>query len=146
MLELLSRHSLFLHELQEELSKVTGSLYHCATICRAIKRLGMSRKISSQVARDVPFKEHTTYLNSWPKEFDSYWSTRRNVICKFEVWIFPTWNDSCNAYGKRLSARATMTLNNCRGECYNTYNTLCCLPFDGDNRWSLIMHLFIMWN
>ena len=41
---LLSKPSLYLREVQQELALVTGSLYDCATIYRTIKRLGMTRQ------------------------------------------------------------------------------------------------------
>lgn len=41
---LLNTPNLYLHEVQEELHDITGSLYDYATICHAIKRLGLSRK------------------------------------------------------------------------------------------------------
>ena len=37
---LLNTPSMYLSEVQQELLHVTGSLYDCATICRAIKRQG----------------------------------------------------------------------------------------------------------
>ena len=47
---MLDTPSLYLHEVQKELHDITGSFYDCATICRAIKRLGLSRKKMRRVA------------------------------------------------------------------------------------------------
>ena len=46
---LLARPSMYLHEIQEDLYQVTGSNYHSSTIHRAIKRLGMSRRLHRHV-------------------------------------------------------------------------------------------------
>ena len=42
--------SMYLHELQNELFRATGTWVDCATVCRTMKRLGFSRKKIRYVA------------------------------------------------------------------------------------------------
>ena len=48
---LLEKPSMYLRDLQQELLCITRSWYDCATICRAVKRLGMTRQKLHLVAR-----------------------------------------------------------------------------------------------
>ena len=40
----LNNPGIFLHELQYDLTLLTGTSVHCSTICRTLKRLGFSRQ------------------------------------------------------------------------------------------------------
>ena len=59
--------SLYLHEVQE-LHDITGSFYDCATICRAIKRLGLSRMMKQVALQWCELKQAEFISESF--EFD----------------------------------------------------------------------------
>ena len=53
----------YLSEIQEELKRVTGYSYHIATIHRAMKRLGISRKTVQRIARQRCTIQRAHYLS-----------------------------------------------------------------------------------
>ena len=80
----------YLCELQEELEKIMGYSYHTSTIYRAVKRLGMSRKLVRRVALQRSTMKRAFYLSKIlefdPKTLvfiDETGSTRRNVVQKY---------------------------------------------------------------
>ena len=115
---LFRRPSSYLHEIQDELRKITGSSYHAATICRAIRHLGMSRKLLRQVARQRCTIQRARFMfeimDFDPKTLifiDETGSTRRNAIRRYGyalLGVTPVTHKLC-VYGKRLSAIGIMT-------------------------------------
>lgn len=117
---LFRRPSTYLYEIKEELQRVTGSSYHTSTICRAMKRLGMSRKLLRHVAQRRCTIQRGRFISEImefdPKTLifiDETGSTRRNAVRKFGYalqGITPV-THKLSVHGKRLSAISIMSCN-----------------------------------
>lgn len=163
LLEILHREpTTYLCELQEELRKTTGCSYHASTIYRALKRLGMSRKVVRRIALQRCTVKRALYLSEIlefdPKTLvfiDETGSTRRNAVRKYGyslVGVTPVTHRLC-VYGKRLSAIGIMTCQqiedvyiverNVNADMFLQFLQRCLLPillpFDGDNPRSVVV-------
>ena len=159
---LLNNPSMYLQEVQEELSRVTGSVYDCATICRTIKRLGMTRKKLGFVAIQRCDIQRARYLSQIldfdPKTLifiDETGSTRRNEVRKYGYSLcgLTPVSHKLRVYGKRLSAIGILTCNgiedvyivegNVNSTIFVKFLQSCLLPillpFDGNNPRSVVV-------
>ena len=139
---LFRRPSSYLHEIQDELRKITGSSYHAATICRAIRHLGMSRKLLRQVARQRCTIQRARFMSEI-MDFDPSYAL---------LGVTPVTHKLC-VYGKRLSAIGIMTYRgiedtyivegNVNADTFLKFIERCLLPillpFDGDNPRSVVV-------
>ena len=87
---LLSDPSLYLREVQQKLETITGAYYDSSTICRAIKRLGMTRQKMRHVAIQRCDVQRARFISEImdfnPKTLiliDETGSNRRNTIRKY---------------------------------------------------------------
>ena len=159
---LLDTPSLYLHEVQKELHDITGSFYDCATICRAIKRLGLSRKKMRRVAlqrcelkRAEFISEVLEFDPSMLVFVDETGSDRRNSVRKYGYSLrgmTPVTHQLC-VYGKRMSAIGVLTTrgiedsyiveDNVNADKFLQFVQRCLLPillpFDGDNPRSVVV-------
>ena len=160
---LLEKPSMYLREVQQELLCITRSWYDCATICRAVKRLGMTRQKLRLVARQRCDIQRARYI-SRIMEFnphslifiDETGSNRRNAIRKYGYGlqgITPV-SHKFTVYGKRLSAIGILTYRgiediyivegNVNSDIFINFIQRCLLPillpFDGgDNPRSVVV-------
>ena len=163
MLELLLNNpSMYLCEVQHELVRLTGARYDCATICRTIKRLGMTRQKMRLVAKqrcDIQRAQFISEIIEFnPKSLlfiDETGSNRRNTIRKYGYGLqgmTPT-SHKFTVYGKRLSAIGILTYRgiedvyiaegNVNSSIFMDFIQRCLLPilqpFDGDNPCSVVV-------
>lgn len=115
---LLNKPSMYLREVQEELMHITRSWYSCATICRTIQRLGMTRQKMRLVARQRCNIQRAQYISQImafnPQSLifiDETGSNRRNTIRKYGYGLqgITPITHKFTVYGKRLSAIGILT-------------------------------------
>lgn len=156
---LLNNPSMYLQEVQEELLRVTGSMYDCATICRAIKRLGMTRKKLGFVAMRRCHIQRARYLSEIldfnPKTLIFVDESRRNEVRRYGYslrGLTPVSHKLC-VHGKRLSVIGILTSNgiedayivegNVNSDIFVKFLQHCLLPillpFDGNNPRSVVV-------
>ena len=160
---LLSTPSMYLREIQQKLLHITGSRYDCATICRTIKRLGMTRQKMCLVARQRCDVQRAKYISEImeinPKTFifiDETGSNHRNTIRKYGYGLqgMTPVSHKFTLYGKRLSAIGILTFRgiedvyiaegNVNSDVFMNFVQRCLLPillpFDGgDNPCSVVI-------
>ena len=160
---LLSKPSMYLREVQQKLMQVTGSWYDCATICRTIKRLGMTRQKMRLVARQRCDRQRAKYISEImdfnPKTLvfiDETGSNRRNTIRRYGYGLqgMTPVSHKFTVYGKRLSAIGIISYRgvedvyiaegNVNSDVFITFVQRCLLPilhpFDGgDNPCSVVV-------
>ena len=115
---LLSKPNMYLREVQDELAQITGSWYDCATICRTVKRLGMTRQKMRLVAVQRCDAQRARFISEImefnPKTLlflDEAGSTRRNAIRTYGYGLkgMTPVTHKFTVYGKRLSAIGILT-------------------------------------
>ena len=151
-----------MYKVQEELHDITGSFYDCATICRAIKRLGLSRKKMRRVAIQRCELKRAEFISEFLK-FDPSMlvfisetgSDHRNSVRKYGYSLrgmTPVTHQLC-VYGKRMSAIGILTTRgiedsyivegNVNADKFLEFVQRCLLPillpFDGDNPRSVVV-------
>ena len=160
---LLKKPSMYLREVQHEILRITGSCYDCATICRTIKRLGMTRQKMRLVARQRCDIQRARYISEVmefnPKSLifiDETGSNRRNTIHKYGYSLqgMTPVSYKFTVYGKRLSAIGILTYRgiedvyiaegNVNADIFLNFVQRCLLPillpFDGgDNPRSVVI-------
>lgn len=159
---LLNKPSMYLREVQQEILRTTGSCYDCATFCRAIKRLGMTRKKIRHVAIQMCDVKRARYISEImdfdPKTLifiDETGSNRRNTVRKFGYSLqgMTPVSHKFTVYGKRLSAIGILTYRgiediyiaegNVNSDIFLDFIVRCLipllLPFDGDNPRSVVI-------
>ena len=159
---LLNQPNMYLQEVQEELSRVTGRVYDCSTICRAIRRLGLTRKRMCFVALQRCEAQRARYLSEVldfdPKTLifvDETGSTRRNEVRKYGYSLrgLSPVSHKLSVYGKRISAIGVLTYRgiedayivegNVNSSVFLNFVQHCLLPillpFDGENPRSVVV-------
>ena len=159
---LLSEPSMYLREVQHKLEYITGAYYDCSTICRAIKRLGMTRQKMRHVAIQRCDVQRARYISEImdfnPKTLifiDETGSNRRNTIRKYGYSLrgMTPVSHKFTVYGKRLSAIGILTYRgiedvyiaegNVNSDMFLQFIQRCLLPilqpFDGDNPCSVVI-------
>ena len=115
---LLSDPSLYLRKVQQKLETITGAYYDSSTICRAIKRLGMTRQKMRHVAIQRCDVQRARFISEImdfnPKTLifiDETGSNRRNTIRKYGYSLrgMTPVSHKFTVYGKRLSAIGILT-------------------------------------
>ena len=160
---LLSKPNMYLREVQDELAQITGSWYDCATICRTVKRLGMTRQKMRLVAVQRCDAQRARFISEImefnPKTLlflDEAGSTRRNAIRTYGYGLkgMTPVTHKFTVYGKRLSAIGILTYRgmedvyivegNVNSDIFINFIQRCLLPilhpFDGgDNPCSVVV-------
>ena len=114
----LAKPGLYLRKLQQELHEITGSWVVVSTICRTVKRLGLTRKKMRKVAiqrSEVQTAEYLVEVLTYKPEMlvfiDETGSDRRHATRHYAYQlreITPV-DYRLFAYGKRISAIEVMT-------------------------------------
>ena len=158
----LSKPGLYLRELQQELQEVTGSWVDVSTICRTLRRLGLTRKKMKRVAiqrSEVRRVEYLAEILAYKPEMlvfiDETGSDRRHAIRQYAYQVrgITPVDYRLFAYGKRISAIRVMTSRgiedtylvegNVNATKFLQFIQHCLLPillpFDGDNPRSVVV-------
>lgn len=114
----LARPGVYLHELQQELVMLTGTEVHVSTICRTLKRLGLTRQKIKQITlqrnddkRGEFMAEMATYDPAMFLWVDETGCDRRKLIREYGYGIrgIPPRDHTLKLAGKRYSVIAIMS-------------------------------------
>ena len=158
----LSKPGIYLKEVQEELYDATGKWASCATICRTVQRIGLTRQKMKRVAigrSDVLRGQYMADIDVFDPNMlvfvDETGFDRRNLIRQFGYGlrgITPVTHQLL-VYGQRISAIGVMTTRgiedfyliegSVNGDIFLNFVQRCLLsimlPFDGDNPRSVLV-------
>lgn len=153
---------IYLREVQEELTRLTGARVDCSTICRTAKRLGLSRQKMRKVAvqqSNVKRADYMVEIEAFDSEMlvfiDETGCDKRNLIRQYGYGVrgLTPVTHKYIVYGKRISAIGVMTTEgiedaylvegNVTGDTFLQFIQRSLLniiqPFDGSNPKSVVV-------